>query len=61
MTVEYRTTDTDELAPYPDMTGDDLEAFEDWAAEIEQGWRGLYWWLAAAAISAVVTVAVVVS
>ncbi len=34
--VEYRTTDTNELAPYPDMTGDDLKDFEVWAREIEK-------------------------
>lgn len=33
--LEYRTTDTDELAPYPNMTAEDLYEFEAWAAEIE--------------------------
>ncbi len=30
-TEEYRTMDTDELAPYPGMTSDDLREFEAWA------------------------------
>lgn len=34
--VEYRTTDTNELAPHPNMTSEDLKEFEDWAKEIEK-------------------------
>lgn len=33
--AEYRTTDTNELAPYPDMTSDGLKDFEEWAAGVE--------------------------
>ncbi len=29
--TEHRTTDTDELAPHPDMTSNDLRDFETWA------------------------------
>ncbi len=30
-----RTTDTGELAPYPNMTSEDLRDFEAWTDEIE--------------------------
>lgn len=45
MTVEHRTTDTDELAPYPGMTGDDLAEFEAWTDEVDGGvdWHGIAW------------------
>lgn len=33
--VEYRTTDTDELAPYPGMTYEDLRDFEGWTKELD--------------------------
>ncbi len=36
--VEYRTTDTDELAPYPDMMSDDLRDFEVWSDEVFTNW-----------------------
>ncbi len=39
--TEYRTTDTDELAPYPDMTSDDLHDFEVWTDEVENNGVGL--------------------
>lgn len=33
--IEHRTTDTGELAPYPDMTSDDLQDFESFCDEVE--------------------------
>ena len=34
--ISYYTTDTHELAPYPDMTADDLRDYETWADEMEE-------------------------
>ena len=34
--AEYHTTDTDELAPYPDMTSDDLRDFETYCDVVEE-------------------------
>lgn len=38
MRKTYYTTDTHELAPHPDMTGEDLRDFEVWAAEVDRTW-----------------------
>jgi hypothetical protein len=34
--TEYRTTDTDELAPHPDMTSDDLRDFEAYCDDVSE-------------------------
>ena len=34
--LEFRTTDTDELAPYSGMTADDLRDYEAWADEMDE-------------------------
>ena len=43
--TEYYTIDTGELAPYPGMTQEDLQDFEDWAARCDEDYQiplGLY-------------------
>ncbi len=39
----YYTTDTNELAPYPNMTSDDLRDFEAYCDEVEGRVEGLVW------------------
>lgn len=39
--TEYRTTDSDRFAPYPNMTEDDLQGFEAWADEVDENRSGL--------------------
>ena len=38
--IEYRTVDTNQLAPYPNMTADDLQDFEDWTRGVDREQRG---------------------
>lgn len=37
--TRYFTTDTGELAPYPDMTSDDLRDFEAYSDEVDENWN----------------------
>ncbi len=39
--IEYRTTDTNELAPYSGMTSDDLCDFETFCDDIERSTNSL--------------------
>jgi hypothetical protein len=42
--IEYRTTDTNELAPHPGMTADDLADFEAFAEDVERQYGfGRFW------------------
>ncbi len=48
--VEHRTTDTDELAPHPGMTGNDLAEFERWVDTVTMDTTGLWVIVAAVAV-----------
>lgn len=56
--VSHYTTDTGELAPYPDMTADDLREFEVWAGIIRPGAAGGRDFFTAAVFAIVAAVAI---
>jgi len=41
--IEYRTTDTNVLSPYPNMTQEDLDDFEAWAKGIDNEYKDSLW------------------
>jgi len=41
MKIEYKTIDSNELAPYPNMTQDNLDDFEAWSSAVENSDPGL--------------------
>ncbi len=55
--VEYRTIDTNELAPYPDMTSDDLQDFETYCDELDAQCNEWGWTIIIVVVGIVVLIA----
>lgn len=41
--IAYYTTDTRELAPFPNMTSEDLRAYEKWMQQLDEDELKLFW------------------